>query len=284
MTGGNKIRKLEYILADAKEKGADTIVTTGGLQSNHTKITAAFAIKLGFKPILLLNGREPEVKKANLFINDLLGVEVRYIQVGNQKEMNQALDMVARKLKEEGKRPYVIPVGGSKGLGSLGYIDAYHELESQRRKMNLNFDWEFITTGSGGTFAGIYMGHLIHGSESKLVGVSPWLPAGEIRDQIIDCINEGAKYMDHSFLRYSSKVDPLTIHIDDQFIGEGYGKPTRAGMHALKLIAFTEGILLDHVYTAKTMACLLHYVETGIIEKKSKYYFGILVPQQGCLL
>lgn len=272
VTGGNKIRKLEYILADAMNKGADTILTTGGLQSNHTKITSALAIKLGFKPILLLNGIEPKIKKANLLINDILGVEIRYIHVKNQKEMNKALERVAMELKEEGKKPYVIPVGGSNGLGCMGYIDAYHELEVQRKEMNLNFHWEFVTAGSAGTFAGIYMGHQIHQSESKLIGVSPWLSEIEIKEQIIDCIHEGFDFIDNCYV-LQNRIDPSNIHVEDQFIGEGYGKPTKEGIHALKLLASSESILLDHVYTAKTMACLLHYVETGLIAQNQSVLF-----------
>jgi D-cysteine desulfhydrase family pyridoxal phosphate-dependent enzyme len=269
LTGGNKIRKLEYILADALNKGADTIITSGGLQSNHAKTTSALAIKLGLKPILLLNGIEPKVKKANMFINDILGVDIRYIDAKNQKEMNNVLEMVATELKEEGKNPYVIPVGGSNGLGSLGYFDAYKELEVQKREKNLNFQWEFITTGSAGTFSGIYMGHKILKSESKLIGVSPWLPEEEIKEQIIDCIQEGFRLIDFD----QNRMDPSNLHIEDKFIGDGYGIPTKEGIRALKRIASSESILLDHVYTAKTMACLIHYVEAGLIAPNDSVLF-----------
>lgn len=272
VTGGNKIRKLEYILADALNKGADTILTTGGLQSNHAKITSALAIKLGLKPILLLNGTEPKIKKANLLINEILGAEIRYIDAKNQKEMNKALEMVAMELKREGKKPYVIPVGGSNGLGSMGYIDAYHEIEIQRKEKNLSFHWEFVTAGSAGTFAGIYMGQKIHQSESKLIGVSPWLSETEIKEQIIDCIHEGFDFIDNCSVQ-QNRIDSLNIHIEDRFIGEGYGKPTKEGIQALKLVASSESILLDHVYTAKTMACLIHYVETGLIAPNESVLF-----------
>lgn len=272
VTGGNKIRKLEYILADAMKKGADTILTTGGLQSNHAKITSALAIKLGFKPILLLNGTEPKIKKANLFINDILGVEIRYINAKNQKEMNKAIERAAMELKEKGKKPYVIPVGGSNGLGCMGYIDAYHELEVQRKEKNLNFDWEFVTAGSAGTFAGIYIGRQIHQSKSKLIGVSPWLSEIEIKEQIINCIYEGFNFIDNCYSR-QHLIDPSNIHIEDQFIGEGYGKPTKEGLHALKLLASSESILLDHVYTAKTMACLFHYIKRGLIAPNQSVLF-----------
>lgn len=196
-----------------------------------------------------------------MLINDILGVDIRYIDAKNQKEMNKALEMVAKELKVEGKYPYVIPVGGSNGLGSLGYFDAYKELEIQKRENNLNFQWEFVTTGSAGTFSGIYMGHKIQKSKSKLIGVSPWLPEEEIKEQIIDCIEEGFRLIDF----HQNRIDPSNLHIDDRFIGEGYGIPTKEGIQALKRIASSESILLDHVYTAKTMACLIHYVESGLI-------------------
>lgn len=272
VTGGNKIRKLEYILADALNKGADTILTTGGIQSNHAKTTAALAMKLGLKPILLLNGIEPKIKKANLFLNEILGVEIRYIDAKNQKEMNKALEMVSMNLKGAGKKPYVIPVGGSNGLGSMGYIDAYHELEVQREEKDLNFDWEFVTAGSAGTFAGIFMGHKIHHSQSKLIGVSPWLTAIEIKEQIIECIHEGFNFIDNNN-GWQNRINSSDIHIEDRFVGEGYGKPTKEGIHALKLMASTESILLDHVYTAKTMACLIQYVEKGLITPHQSVLF-----------
>lgn len=264
VTGGNKIRKLEYLLADAKAKGADTIVTTGGLQSNHTKITAGLAVKLGMIPVLLLNGAEPAVKKANTFIDSLLVAELQYITAENQGEMNRQVVEAAKKLKEAGKNPYIVPVGGSTGLGALGYVDAYSEVRQQQER---EFDWEFVSAGSGGTLAGIFLGHQQYNSDTKLIGVSPWLSTEEISAQTITCIDEGNQLLGNQ----SSDVSKLKI--DDSYIGEGYGVPTGDGIKAIEMMMAHEGILLDHVYTGKAMACLLDYVQTGKISTGDKVLF-----------
>ncbi|RXT04883.1 1-aminocyclopropane-1-carboxylate deaminase/D-cysteine desulfhydrase [Ammoniphilus sp. CFH 90114] len=272
VTGGNKIRKLEYLLADALDKGADTIITTGGPQSNHAKTTAALTKRLGLHPVLLLSGKPPEETTANLLINKLVGAEVHYFFPRHPREMDDALLRLAEEMKAKGRKPYIIPVGGSNGIGTLGYIDAYQEMDQQRQEKQLSFDFEFVTAGSGGTFAGIYMGHQAVQASSKLIGVSPWLPSQEIKERIIDCIKD-ARTLSTDSVPLSGEPALEDLSIYDQYIGSGYAKPTPEGMKALQIMASEESILLDHVYTAKTMAGLMDLVEKGVIARGSSVLF-----------
>lgn len=267
VTGGNKSRKLEYIFNDVLAKGADTVITAGGLQSNHAKITAALAIKLGLKPVLLLNGQKPEVSTANLWLDELMGATIKYIDAPTQVDMNEQLQLEANRLRQAGKHPYVIDVGGSTGLGSQGYTDAYHEMDQQRQKFNLNFDWEFVTAGSGGTMAGLTVGHQQVQASSKLVGISPWLPKDEITSQIKHCVVEEYQLLGQPV------PEKLKIQIDDGYIGDGYGIPTTQGMAAMKLLASTSAIIVDQVYTAKTLAALIDYVKLGKIKTGQSVLF-----------
>ena len=197
LSGGNKARKLEYILYDAKSKGADTILVAGGPQSNLAKTTAALSIQQGLKPILVLLGREPSSKKGNLFLDGLLGVETRFIEVSHPEELESAMSSIASELKLEGRNPYIVPFGASNGLGALGYVDAYQEMVKQKEELGLQFDWEFVSAGSGGTYAGISVGRQIHNASSKLIGVSPWLAKGEVKERILHCVEELIRLLDN---------------------------------------------------------------------------------------
>lgn len=255
-TGGNKIRKLEYILADALEKGADTVITTGGPQSNHAKATAALAVKVGLKPVLVLAGNDPGPRQANLFINQLVGADIRFSGARTAEQMEKALEETYLELQEKGNKPYIIPIGGSNGLGSLGYIDAYKEIEGHP------FDWIVVTAGSGGTFAGIYLGNKASKRPAKLLGISPWLSSKEITERIKQCIVE-----------VQPDWQPEEFFIDDSYIGRGYGKITPEAKQAINLLAREEAILLDHVYTGKAMAGLLDYIKKGKINSNDKVLF-----------
>jgi D-cysteine desulfhydrase family pyridoxal phosphate-dependent enzyme len=255
-TGGNKIRKLEYILADALEKGADTVFTTGGPQSNHAKATAALAVKVGLQPVLVLAGNDPGKRQANLFIDQLVGADIRFSGARTAKQMEVALENTFSELVQEGRKPYLIPIGGSNGLGTLGYIDAYREIEGNK------FDWIVVTAGSGGTFAGIYLANKESAYPAKLLGISPWLPQAEISERVRQCIMElQPDFHQKEFL------------IDDSYIGRGYGKITPEAEQAINLLAREEAILLDHVYTGKAMAGLLDYITKGRITSQDKVLF-----------
>lgn len=266
LTGGNKIRKLEYVLAEAVAQGADTVIVSGGLQSNLVKTTAALAVKQGLKPVLVLLGKKPELKKGNLFLDTLLNVACRFVEGSHPSSLNDEVLRIKAELEAGGKGVYVIPLGASNGLGALGYVDAYGEMKEQANAFNLSFDWEFVSAGSGGTLAGIYIGHGICDDQSQLVGVSPWLPAAEVKERINKCVEEAACYRNIK----GQKDEPL---ITENFIGDGYGIPTKGCIEAIRLMAQNEGILLDQTYTGKAMAGLINHVRTGVIRPGQKVLF-----------
>jgi len=270
LTAGNKKRKLKYLLSDAIQKGADTVLTTGGPNSNHARATAAMAIQLGLKPILVLGGNQPESKKGNYLLNHYMGVEVVFSGARTQIEMEQALRQQAEKVKTEGSHPYVIGVGGSNGLGSLGYVDAYDELKKQAAEEKVQFDWLFVSAGSGGTIAGLIYGCYLHKDATRIVGISPWLKTAGIKVQIESCLNEAASLKNDT---RELHLDELAVYIHDEYIGKGYGYPTDGGMEALHLLASKEAILLDHVYTAKVMAGCIDYIRKEKVRPGEKVLF-----------
>lgn len=255
-TGGNKIRKLEYILADAIEQGADTVVTTGGPQSNHAKATAALATKAGLQAVLVLAGPDPQKRQANLFLDQLVGADIRFSGARTPSEQEESVEQVCAELRQQGRKPYPIPIGGSNGLGTYGYMDAYRELGDH------DFDWIVVTAGSGGTYAGLYLANERYHRPAKLLGISPWLAHAEIEQRIADCINE-----------VEPKLGKRSFMLDDRYIGPGYGKLTVAAQEAIEQVARLEAIVLDHVYTGKAMAGLFDYMRQGLITKRDKVLF-----------
>ncbi len=270
VTAGNKKRKLQYLLADAKKQGADTILTTGGPGSNHARATAAMAIQQGFKPILVLGGKQPEKIRGNYLLNHLMGAKILFSGATTQNGMEEALREHADIVKKEGGNPYVIGVGGSNGLGTLGYVDAYRELKKQTAELNVSFDWLFVSAGSGGTIAGLIYGLHEHGDQTQIVGISPWLKEPDIKARIQACLHETAALQHKQETMY---LDELPVFIHDNYLGKGYGYPTEQGMEALRLLASTEAILLDQVYTAKAMAGCLDYIRKGKVRPGEKVLF-----------
>ncbi|HWR42631.1 D-cysteine desulfhydrase family protein [Sporomusa sp.] len=266
LTSGNKQRKLLNLLKDAQHHGANVVLTSGGPQSNHARATAALAIKYGLKPVLILGGEEPAIPTGNYLLNRLMNVKMIFTGAKTQEEMNNALHQQAEKLKSEGHTPYCIPVGGSNGIGSSAYVEAYKELKRQTKE--IIFDWLFVAAGSGGTMSGLLIGKHMFKDATRIVGISPWLPEAQIRDKVEKCIEETLAISDTRV-----KVSREDIQISDAYIGDGYGIPTKEGVAALQLLAQTEAILLDYSYTSKTMAGCLQYINQGIIKPSEKILF-----------
>ncbi|MFC4769180.1 D-cysteine desulfhydrase family protein [Effusibacillus consociatus] len=271
-TAGNKVRKLEYLLADALEQRADCIVTTGGPQSNHARAAAALAVRLGLEPILVFAGRDPGTRKANLLMNELLGARLVFSGSFTPEDQSAALNKVCEELRQQARNPYLIPVGGSNGLGTLGYIDAYKEYSRQAQAHGLQFDWIFVTTGSGGTHAGLLLGQQSVQNDidscEKLIGVSTWLLKEKSKVLVASCMDQA-----NELLPVFPKGNRPDIQIDDHYLGRGYGITTPECLEAVRLIAKTEGIFLDQVYTGKTMAALLDYVKKGTIQPTDRVLF-----------
>jgi D-cysteine desulfhydrase family pyridoxal phosphate-dependent enzyme len=267
--GGNKGRKLEFLLADAVEKGADVIITTGGVQSNHTRMTCAACRKLGLEVILILKGKRPATFQGNLLLERLMDADIRFIDVPSYDEINSAVDELIDKLKSEDKRPYYIPVGGSVGLGACGYVDGAFELFKQADMQDMDIDYIVNAVGSGGTSAGLEVGVRLAKKDSKIIGISVDEEKSVFKQDIARIAQDCA-----DILKIDLSILPQDIIVFDDYIGEhGYGKPSRKGIEAIKLVAQTEGIILDPVYSGKAMAGLIDLVKKGYFEEGSNIVF-----------
>lgn len=263
--GGNKARKLEFLIADALAQGAQTVITTGAVQSNHARMTAAAACIAGLRCVLVLTSRYdvPRVE-GNLLLDRLFGADVRFVPsedpmlaVGRDEEV------VADVVREEaaaGRRAYVIPVGGSNAVGALGYVTGTAELVGQLRDMGAAPTRLYFGSGSRGTQAGLTLGAKLSDAPYTLWGVAVSAGEPEKVERAKKAANEAA-----ARLGVSARVDRDDLFTDQGFIGEGYAIPTAAGLEAIDLLARTEAILLDPVYTSKAFSALLHHVRAGDI-------------------
>jgi D-cysteine desulfhydrase/L-cysteate sulfo-lyase len=271
--GGNKARKLEYLVADAIQQGATTLITTGAVQSNHARMTAAAAAMTGLRCVLVLTTTTPEPALAgNLLLDRLYGAAVRLVPsidpmlaVGEDERV--VAETVATE-KNAGRVPYVIPVGGSSGVGVFGYISGTAELVEQLSEMQVPVSRLYYASGSRGTQAGLTYGAKVCGAGYEVYGVA--VSAGEpekiARAKRIG--NEAA-----TRLGLSTRLDLDDLKTDQNFIGEGYGIPTRGGVEAIDLLARTEAILLDQCYTSKAMAALIAHVREGRLKPTDTIVF-----------
>jgi D-cysteine desulfhydrase family pyridoxal phosphate-dependent enzyme len=251
--GGNKVRKLEYVAADAIAKGADTLVTVGGVQSNHARATAAVAAKLGMHCHLVINGHQPDRLAANALLDALLGAEVEYIP--SRLERVSASEIAMDRLRENGRKPYFIPLGASNPLGALGYVRAVGELLEQMQAPDVIVH----ATSSGGTLAGIVAGCALHGVSTRVVGVSADDPAAEIKETVGRIVSGVGELLSPEV----EMTTPRPFIVDDTFVGDGYGIPSEASREAQRLMARNEALFVDHTYTAKALAALIAYVRAG---------------------
>lgn len=267
--GGNKGRKLEFLLADAVKNGADVVITTGSVQSNHTRMTCAACKKLSLDVILVLKGKKPSSFQGNLLLEKLMNADIRFVDALSYDDINTTVNYIMSELKAEGKQPYFIPVGGSVGLGACGYVDGALELFEQADKQNLRIDYIVNAVGSGGTSAGLEVGVRIAKKASKIVGISVDAEKSVFKQDIARIAQDCA-----ALLKANIEILPEDIIVFDEYIGEdGYGKPSRQGIDAIKLVAETEGIILDPVYSGKAMAGLIDLAKKGYFEKESNIVF-----------
>ena len=249
--GGNKVRKLALVAAHAKAEGADTLITAGGVQSNHARATAAAAAKLGMRAVLVANGEPPAAPTANALLDALLGAEVVY--VGSREERAPKMNELAERLRDAGRRPYAIPVGASMPLGALAFVMAMVELVDQLPPPDVIVH----ASSSGGTQAGLVAGCRLLGLTTRVVGVSADAPAASLHGDIRAIVSGIADLlgMDPADLNRGTAIE-----VDDRFVGVGYGVSTAASLEAIELAARTEALFLDPTYTAKAMAGLIAYV------------------------
>lgn len=259
--GGNKARKLEFLVAEALAQGCDTLVTTGGPQSNHARQTAAAAAKLGLHCELVLPRvvpwSTPEYEQSgNVLLDRLLGAGLEFPTA--EEFSPQSIDKVLTGLTAQGRKPYFIPVGGSTPLGALGYVLAVGELLGQAQDLQIPIHTIVVPTGSAGTHAGILAGLIEAEHPAHLQGFAVSATARE-KEALVATLAQQALEL----LEYTGPAVGPRVHVDDRFVGPGYGLPTDAMIEAVKLVARLEGLLLDPVYTGKAMAGLIDLARQG---------------------
>jgi 1-aminocyclopropane-1-carboxylate deaminase/D-cysteine desulfhydrase-like pyridoxal-dependent ACC family enzyme len=262
--GGNKVRKLAIVVADAVAAGADTLITVGGIQSNHARATAATAAKLGLRCHLIANGARPERLTGNALLDGLLGAEVEYVAA--RTDRLPAMRRVAERVRAAGGRPAEIPLGASTAAGAIGFVRAVGEMLTQ----GVRPDVIVHATSSGGTQAGLVAGCALHGLSTRVIGVSADDPAADVERTVRSIIAGMAGLLGESLADVA--VD-ATIEVDDTFVGRGYGVPTPASTEAQQLAARTEALFVDHTYTAKALAALIAYVRDGRIPPDATVLF-----------
>jgi D-cysteine desulfhydrase family pyridoxal phosphate-dependent enzyme len=259
--GGNKLRGLEYYLADALEQGADVIVTGAGPQSNHIRATAAAARAAGLDIVAIMHDSPPGETQGNLLLDRVLGVETRFTNSPDRALVDRVIEETAAELRAAGRRPYVVPRGGASALGALGYVDFVAELNAQLEARQLRPDWLALATGACGTQAGLLAGSKIHGAPYKVVGFTVSRPVAECLARIGRLAPEAA-----CLAGQEAEISPDEITVRDGWIGPGYGVPTPEGVSAIRLAARTEGLFLDPTYTGKALAGLIGEIRAGRIQ------------------
>ncbi|GLW37046.1 D-cysteine desulfhydrase [Pectobacterium carotovorum] len=261
-TGGNKTRKLEFLLADAQQQGADVIITQGATQSNHVRQTIAAAAKLGLKTKVLLEKRvedygEDYQRSGNVLLDNLLGGEIiDHLPAGT--DMQQAMETLAESLRKEGLKPYVIPGGGSSPVGALGYVACAEELLFQSSQQRLRIDHIVHATGSTGTQAGLVTGLVATNSQIPLLGISVRAPKAKQEENVYALAQRTWQ-----LLGIPGELPRSAVQVNSDYVGKGYGIPTEGTLEALRLLAQLEGILLDPVYSGKGMAGLIDLIRQG---------------------
>ncbi|MCA9522856.1 MAG: D-cysteine desulfhydrase family protein [Myxococcales bacterium] len=265
---GNKIRKLEVLLADAERLGADVVLTCGGAQSNHARATAIAARQLGMDAVLFLRGAATAHLSGNLLLDRLVGAEIRAITPEEYRQRDALMAEAAATLKASGRRPYVIPEGGSNALGSYGYYAAAQELRAQTEERGFAPDWLITAVGSGGTFAGLAAAVARREIGGRLLGFAVCDDRATFRARAESILAEMGSRFD-----WSIEGLPASCDIEDGYVGRGYGLNRPDELETLRWIASTEGLILDPVYTGKALHGLVAEVRRGRIAAGSRVVF-----------
>ncbi len=252
--GGNQVRKVELVAAQALADGADTLITTGGSQSNHARATAAAAAKLGLRCVLVLNGARPPAPTGNALLDTMFGAELHYVE--RREDRAPTMRAIAERLRAEGRTPVEIPLGASTPLGALGLARAVGELVAQRPVPDVIFH----STSSGGTQAGLVAGCILHDLPTRVIGISADTPCVEMQTIVTSLLEGMAERLD---VNGRALAQAREIEVDDRFVGGGYGVPTEKSREAAALLAAHEALIVDQTYTAKALAGLIWSVREG---------------------
>ena len=260
--GGNKTRKLEFLVAEARDQGAKTLISGGALQSNHCRQTAAAAARFGFKCILVLTGEKPQLPSGNLLLDELFGAEV--VHVAERKDRDRILQETFDRAGKEEMKPYLVPYGGSNATGALGYAFAMKELMEQ----NVQADWIVFATSSGGTHAGLLLGQRVFGYKGKVLGIS----VDESEEWLKQHVSELASLASEK-LGKRIEFTPGEVLVNANYCSAGYGVLTEQEREAIRLFATCEGLLLDPVYTGRAAAGMIDLIRKGFFKKDETLLF-----------
>jgi D-cysteine desulfhydrase len=260
--GGNKTRKLEFLVAEAQEQGARTLISCGAIQSNHCRQTAAAAARYGFECTLVLTGEMPKQASANILLDELFGATI--INVPDRKDRDRVLQETFDRASAEGKKPYLMPYGGSSPTGALGYAFAIEEF----LKQGVDADWIVFGTSSGGTHAGLVLGQRLFGFEGKVLGISIDEPEQWLKANVSALASSASERLGPRI-----EFDPADVLANDNYCRAGYGALTQAEREAVRLFARYEGLLLDPVYTGRAAAGLIDLIRKGFFTKNETVLF-----------
>lgn len=264
--GGNKVRKLEYLMAEALAAKAQVLITTGGHQSNHARMVAAAACRFGMSSALVLRGNPPAEYQGNLLLDRLFGATLEFLEPTEYFHLIDArMEAHAEAARAAGKIPYIIPLGGATPLGALGYVRAVEEMAAQ---LPAPPDVIVAPVGSGGTLAGLLVGARRHWPQTKIVGISVSRDRAWFQERVSGMANDCA-----ALLGWDMRFTPEQLWVEDGHVGPGYGQPSPAGVAAIHRTAETEGVLLDPVYTGKAMAGIFALAESGAIPRGARTLF-----------
>jgi D-cysteine desulfhydrase family pyridoxal phosphate-dependent enzyme len=265
-TGGNKTRILEFILGDALSSEADIIVTGANPQSNFVRQTTAATRKLGLDLVLIISDEKPQEVNGNLLLTTIMGADLHFVG-GHEADLGPKMEKVAQELRESGRNPYVIHKFGSVPKGSVAYVNAFMELESQIKQQNLGIN-KVVVSSAAGTYGGLCLGARVANSDIEVTGIAISERSGNWKSSLSDLINGTAV---HLGLEIDFGPDDINVYTD--YFGGGYAVPTEEMVEAIKLVAQTEGVLLDPIYTGKGMAGLIDLVRKGVFTKDDKVVF-----------
>lgn len=260
--GGNKTRKLEFLVAEAQQQGADTLISAGAIQSNHCRQTAAAAAKFGLKCILVLTGEMPSSYSANLLLDELFGA--RIIGVADRADRDRVLQETFEQSAAEGRKPYLVPYGGSSATGALAYAFAVEELIHQGFEAN----WIVFATSSGGTHAGLLLGKRLFGYKGQLLGISIDESEAWLKTHVSALASEASERLGRRI-----EFSPGDVLANDRYCAAGYGVLTAKEREAVRLFATTEGLLLDPVYTGRAAAGLIDLIRGGFFRDSDVVLF-----------
>lgn len=276
--GGNKARKLEFLLGEAVALGCDCVVTCGGPQSNHARMTAGAARKYGLDPVLVLDGHDPGYRQGNLLLDHILGSDIVF---AGSESTGEVMDRVKKELIAKGRRPYVIPVGGSNPIGTLGYVACAQEIIEDIRAAGVTPRALYVPAGSCGTLAGLVLGKILFDAGFEVIGVAVSADSATKEERALDLVMQTASILksraSHEIRKRLSRITPdvarAQVRVSGKQVGEGYGIPTGACLEAVELLARNEGIFTDPVYTAKALAGLVDDVRRGTYSSQEAVVF-----------